>query len=219
MEYFSQFGKPLKFKSDGGPQFGSKEMEKFLDEHFIQHGQSSPYNPQSNGHTEWNVKIIEDLILKTNSDIGSKEFLDGVIQLRNSPRADGLSPCQVVFGRSVRTLIPTLTEALGTNQYVEQARGRRKKLDAKHKSAYDRHSKDLKPIKDGTSIWIQNQETKKWDSMAEIIHRVRKRTYKIKLEDGRTTYRNRKWIRKRAMFQVENLTRSDKVKDANTKID
>ena len=27
MEYFSQFGKPLKFRSDGDPQFGSKETE------------------------------------------------------------------------------------------------------------------------------------------------------------------------------------------------
>ena len=63
--------------------------------------------PQSNGHAERNVKIMKDLIVKTNHDIGSKEFLDGIIQIRNSPRADGLSPCQVVFGRSVRTLIPT----------------------------------------------------------------------------------------------------------------
>ena len=167
-------------------------MEKFLDEHCIQHGQSSPYNPQSNGHAERNVKIVKDLILKTNSDIGLKEFLDGVIQLRNSPRADGLSPCQVVFGRSVRTLIPTLTEALGTNQYVEEARERRQKMDAKHKSAYDQHSKDLKPIKDGSSVWVQNQETKKWDRKAKVIRRIRRRTYKIRMEDGKITYRNRK---------------------------
>ena len=81
---------------------------------------------------------MKDLIVKTNHDIGSKEFLDGIIQIRNSPRADGLSPCQVVFRRSVRTLIPTLTESLGTNEYVEQARKDRKKLDQKQKHLYDR---------------------------------------------------------------------------------
>ena len=67
--YFSLFGKALKFKSDGGSQFTSKEMHDFLEEHCIQHGQSSPYNPKSNGHAERNVKIIKDLILKTSNDI------------------------------------------------------------------------------------------------------------------------------------------------------
>ena len=98
-QYFSLFGKPLKFRSDGGSQFNNKEMQEFLDEYCIQHGQSSPYNPQSNGHAERNVGIIKHLILKTENDINSKQFLDGVAQLRNTPRADGFSPCQVVFGR------------------------------------------------------------------------------------------------------------------------
>ena len=41
--------------------------------------------------------------------------------------------------------------------------------------AYDPTSKDLKPIKDGTSVWVQNRTTKKWDSMAVVIHRIRNR--------------------------------------------
>ena len=97
-QHFSLFGKPIKFKSDGGAQFASREMIQFSEAHCIQHGQSSPYNPKSNGHAERNMKIIKDLILKTNNDISSKEFLDGITQIRNSPRADGLSTCQVVFG-------------------------------------------------------------------------------------------------------------------------
>ena len=47
-QIFSLFGKPLKFRSDGGSQFNNREMKKFLDEYGILHGQSSPYNPQSN---------------------------------------------------------------------------------------------------------------------------------------------------------------------------
>ena len=46
---FSMFGKPLKFRSDGGSQFASREMKEFLHKYGIEHGQSSPYNPQSNG--------------------------------------------------------------------------------------------------------------------------------------------------------------------------
>ena len=61
-QHFSMFGKPLKFKSDGGSQFSSREMVKFLEDYGIQHGQSSPYNPQSNGHAERNVKIISNVL-------------------------------------------------------------------------------------------------------------------------------------------------------------
>ena len=133
-QYFSRFGKPLKFRSDGGSQFDSKKMRTFLEEYCIQHGQSSPYNPQSNGHAERNVGIIKQLVLKTDNDIYSKQFLDGIAQLRNTPRSDGYSSCQVVFGRSVRTLLPTLTEALGTNEFVNKARGKRKICNAKKNS-------------------------------------------------------------------------------------
>ena len=98
-QYFSLFGKPLKFRSDGGPQFDSKEINNFLEDCCIEHGQSSPYNPQSNGHAEGNDGIIKDLIFKTGNDVYSTQFLDGIAQLRNTPRADGYSPCQVVFGR------------------------------------------------------------------------------------------------------------------------
>ena len=175
-------------------------MVQFFEEYCIQHGQSSPYNPQSNGHAERNVKIVKDLILKTNPDINSNAFLDGITQIRNSPRADGFSPCQVVFGRSIRTLIPTLTEALGTNEFVEKVRERKINLDKKQKLLYNRNAKTLKPLKDGTMVWVQNPETKRWDATAKILGRVRNRTYKIIMEDGKVTHRNRKWIRTKEVY-------------------
>ena len=92
-QYFSLFGKPLEFKSDGGSQFDSMEMRKFLEEYGIDQGQSSPYNPQSNGHAERNVNILKDLLMKTDNDVNSEQFLDGISQIRNTPRADGISPC------------------------------------------------------------------------------------------------------------------------------
>lgn len=118
-QYFSLFGKPVKFKSDGNAQFDGKEMRALFEEYCIQHGKSCPYNPQSNGHAERNVGIVKQLILKTNKDIHSKQFLDGIPQIRNIPRVAGCSSCQIVFGRSIRTLIPTLSKALGTNEFFE----------------------------------------------------------------------------------------------------
>ena len=73
-QYFSLFGKPLKFNFDGGSQFDSMEIRNFLNECGIDHGQSSPYNPQSNGHMERNVKIVKEFLMKTGHDINSKNF-------------------------------------------------------------------------------------------------------------------------------------------------
>ena len=195
--YFSLFGKPLKFKSDGGAQFDSKEMREFSDEYCIQHGQSSPYYPESNGHAERNVGILKQLIIKTDNDITGKGFLDGISQLRNTPREDGFSPTQVVIGRSIPTLLPTLTEALGTNEFVEKAKKKKEMLDFRRKSKFDQTSKNLKPLNPGTTIWVQNSETKRWEDKAKVIAKVRNRTYKIMLQDGKISYRNRRKIKAR----------------------
>ena len=99
------------------------------------------------------------MLKKTGNDIKSKHFLDGIAQIRNSPREDGLSPCQVVFGRAIRTIIPTLTEALGTNECVEKARKVKEKLDSMRKMRYDKRSKTLKVLNPGTEVWVQNVDT------------------------------------------------------------
>ena len=104
-EYFALFGKPIKLKSNGGTQFGGVEMQELLDEYSMEHGQSSPYNPQPNGHAQQNVGIVKKLILKTGNNNNSNECVDGVEQIPNTHRSDGISLFQVVFGRTVRTLI------------------------------------------------------------------------------------------------------------------
>ena len=48
--------------------------------------------------------------------------MDRISQSRNTPRADGISPCQIVYGRSIRTILPTLTESLGTAKFIESAK-------------------------------------------------------------------------------------------------
>ena len=161
-QYFSMLGKPLKFRSDGGSQFDCLEMRNFLKEYGIEHGQSSPYNPQSNGHAERNVKIVKELLMKTDADVNAKSFLDGIAQIRNTPRTDGISPAQVVFGRSIRTMLPTLTEELGTNPFVEKVRERKTDFDLKRRIRFDQHAKDLKELPPGALIWLQNNDTKRW---------------------------------------------------------
>ena len=171
-------------------------MQKFLEEYGVEHGQSSPYNPRSNGHAERNVQLIKDLLIKTGNDLESEEYIDGLAQIRNTPRADGFSPNQVVFGRSVRTLVPSLAEVLGTNECIESSRKKKTENDLKRKLKHDLTSKDHKELNIGDRVWVQNKDTRKWDDTARIVDHPRPRTYQLEMSNGKTTHRNRKFIRK-----------------------
>ena len=69
---------------------------------------STPYYPQSNGHAESAVKAVKHLIIKCtkNGNLDSDEFATGLLELRNTPREDGLSPAQRLYGYPLRSNIP-----------------------------------------------------------------------------------------------------------------
>ena len=139
--------------------------------------------------------------------------MDGIAQIRNTPRTDGISPAQVVFGRSIRTMLPTLTEALGTNQFVEKVRKRKTDFDLKQRIRFDKQAKDLKELARGTLIWLQNDEPRRWDEKGVVLEQTRPRTYKIQLQTGKFVYRNRKKIRKRTELAKDMITDGHKPKD------
>ena len=105
---FKDVGVPVILRSDGGPQFKSFAFKKFIEQWGINHVMSSPYHHQSNGFAESAVKSMKSLITKIAADgnIDSEEFNAALLELRNTPNAGGLSPSQIVFGHSLRSLVP-----------------------------------------------------------------------------------------------------------------
>lgn len=61
----------------------------------------------------------------------------------------------------IRCVIPTPTENLGTNDYVEKDRELQKILDEKQDLRYNLNAKDCKPLKEGKRIRFQNPDTRK----------------------------------------------------------
>ena len=64
----------------------------------IVHELLSPYNPQSNGHAEKAIGEMKRLIAKTEY----KEFGKALLEYKNTPRIEGLSPSLWYFGRRQR---------------------------------------------------------------------------------------------------------------------
>ena len=57
-DWFIDMGKPVRLRSDGGPQFRS-EFENWAKKENITHELSSPYHHQSNGHAEVTVREMK----------------------------------------------------------------------------------------------------------------------------------------------------------------
>ena len=92
--WFADIGVPRILTTDGGPQFSSRRFAEFCNRWQFQHSTSSPHFPQSNGHAEAAVKALKRLIMKTTTggalDVDS--FQRGLLEWRNTPRANGQSP-------------------------------------------------------------------------------------------------------------------------------
>lgn len=86
-KYFRDLGVPIRLRTDGGPQFTSREFEDFLVSLGVQHNVSSPHYHQSNGHAEAAVKQVKKLIAK----IAPSGTIHEDLEHRNTPRSYGRS--------------------------------------------------------------------------------------------------------------------------------
>ena len=93
-ENFVSLGVPVQFRSDGGPQFSSWEFAQFLGRWGVSHRQSSPDNPQSNGHAEAAVKAMKHLVAKStqNGNLNDEEFDAALLEWRNTPTEGDYHP-------------------------------------------------------------------------------------------------------------------------------
>jgi len=103
---FCLMGVPNILRSDSGPQFRAELTQQFLHKWGVKWVPSSPGYPQSNGHAEASVKAVKHLLAKSGGKLKSPEFQEGLLEFRNTPHADGLSPAQVLFGRALRSRLP-----------------------------------------------------------------------------------------------------------------
>ena len=99
-------GTPNVVRSDNGPQFEARKTQDFFKNWNITWRPSSPHNPQSNGHAETMVKNVKYLIIKNEGKFDTDECQKGLLELRNAPKEDGLSPAQRLFGRPLRSDLP-----------------------------------------------------------------------------------------------------------------
>ena len=198
-EIFALVGVPQVLKSDGGPQFTARHTKEFLRRWGVTHRITSPHYPAANGHAEASVKAVKRLIQKStvNGDLDSDAYAMGLLELRNTPRADGRSPAEVLYGHPLRTAVPVHHKYFA-NTWQERADECDQRAQLQAQKATDRYNVSAHPLSSlriGQHVCVQHHATGLWDRIGTIVAIGRRRTYLVKMPSGRVLWRNRRFLR------------------------
>jgi len=193
-------GVPIRITTDNGPQFRN-QFEDFCKRWFIILDKSSPYHHQANGYAESAVGSMKSIIKKIcpGKSVHCEAFEVAILEYRNTPRKDGLSPAERIFGRPMRTRVcahPNLYQASNIQYAIEKADEKARIIRENVEQKYNKGTRKLKELKIGDMVRIQHHVTKKWDMIAKIKSvDQRKRSYLLETDSGRIYWRNRRFLR------------------------
>ena len=204
---FSYTGVPVVLRTDGGPQFTAGLTRRFLSKWDVQHQISSPHYPQANGHAESAVKAVKRLVKKTttNGQLDCDAFAEGLLELRNSPRADGRSAAQVLYGHPLRSGVPAHHRAFAKRwqKLADECDARAAEEKRKTAERYNSAAKPLNSIQLGQHVLVQDTRTGLWDRTGVISGIGKFRNFLVKLPSGRLCWRNRRFLRPVRPFVTE----------------
>ena len=131
--------------------------------------------------------------------VNADKWAKGLLQWRNTPRADGLSPAQVVYGHPVRDTMPVHKRAFTPEwqRSIKEADERTATIHHRLEHMYNRTAHELPQLAVGTKVAVQDHRTRKWDKYGTIVEVGRNRDYMIRLASGRVWRRNRRFLRRR----------------------
>lgn len=113
-KFFSTFGLPKTIQSDQGTNFMSKLFAQVMRELKVKHATSSPYHPESQGALERFHQTLKSMLRKYCLE-SNREWDEGLplllFAVRETPQESlGFSPCDLVFGHTVRGPLRLLKE-------------------------------------------------------------------------------------------------------------
>ena len=196
--YFREVAVPRCLRTDGGPQFTSKDFQDFLKRWGVHHVISSSYNPQSNSHAKAATKSIKQLILKTvpSGNIDCEEFDQGLLELRNTPNATGRSPAQILYGHPLRTCVPAHPQSFSKEWQVKSEDcDRRAAARAEQVKLHnDQLAHPLPRLCIGQTVRIQGQISHCWDKVGVVMSLGRSRDYEVRLPSGQVSWHKRRFL-------------------------
>ena len=213
--YFSTFGVPEIFSSDGASIFTSFAFKDFCQRWGIQQRISSAYHPRSNKRAELAVKHAKRLVqdsLGPGGALNTDHMARALLAHRNTPDSlTGLSPAQVVFGRVLRDFLPA-----SPGRYHPRAEWRltadnreiaHAKRHVKTEEALSTRARHLPTLVVGDVVSVQDQmgtTPRRWSKTGTVVEVMDHDSYLVRIDgSNRLSKRNRKFLRRLSPFQCD----------------
>ena len=109
--------------------------------------------------------------------------------------------------------VDTVRKSATLNPSVEAEKSEREQRDEKEKEKarthFDEKAKSLTELPIGTRVFIQDVRSKKWSTTSEVIAKGERRSYDVRLDNGKVWTRNRRFLRPKTIrFDDEPTPRS-----------
>ena len=183
-DIFSMHGIADLVTSGNRPQYASAEFRNFAKTWQFTHITSSPYHSQANGEAERAVQTAKN-ILKKNPDI----YL-GLLAYRTAPLRNGLSPCQILMNRQLRTTLPTIP---GKQVIIDSESLSEKEHNYRQKYSCDYNRRHrvtpLPSLQTGDKVYIRDRTSDNYGVIQEKL--AYPRSYDIITNAGSAIRRNR----------------------------
>ena len=190
---FARWGIPEEVTSDNGPQFNAEEFAKFAETFGFTHTTSSPTFPQSNGEAESGVQIAKKILRDPDPSVALMTY-------RATPvAAIGCSPAELMMGRRMRTLLPTIPrqlEPVSLDCSAIEAKDTLTKM--RYADDYNRRHgvRKLPEMEAGEPVRVKLDNEKSWTKEGTIVDQHQSpRSYIVDV-GGATYRRNRKHLAK-----------------------
>ena len=155
------------------------------------------------------VKSGKRLLLDNTRSDGSPDMdrvTRALMQHRNTPDTEyGLSAAQLVFGRPIRDFLPIKPGQFSPSEVWVDTREKRelalRERFLRGAERWSRNTRDLKPLKIGQKVLIQNQHgagkiAKKWERTGQVVEDLGYNKYRVRVDgSGRVSDRNRQFLR------------------------
>ena len=206
-DLFTTFGIPEEVTTDGGPEFTSGEVFKFLKKYGVKHRLSSVGNPHANQRAEVGVKSMKRLLrgnVNSTGSLNADEFAKAILQYRNTPmQSTGLSPAIALFGHPIRDFIPvTKANYSPSIQWEKKLQDREEKAvkaSDREREKWSRGARQQDHLRVGHVVALQNLAGNyplKWNRSGVVVEVLGNDQYSVKVDGtGRLTLRNRKHLK------------------------
>ena len=156
---FSEFGIPWQVKTDNGPPFNSHEFATYLKHMGVKHRKITPLWPQANAETERFMRTIKKII-RGKPKNWKQEMYKRLLAYRATPHSTtGIAPATVLFGRDVRTKLPSMIATTNSDSDMRQ----RDEANKEKMKRYADNKAYVKPsdFKVGDSVLVKNTSISK----------------------------------------------------------